>query len=101
MLRSPLSQTVAVLDIWQHCHWHVQLLCFASSSQKLTFVATAHTLTTCLFHCTLVTLCCYVDSLLNVIKFRFTLNFLLLATLVVMDKFLSGYKREDRDNKDK
>jgi hypothetical protein len=31
----------------------------------------------------------------NVIKFRCTLNFLLLATLAVMDTFLDGYKRKE------
>lgn len=33
-----------------------------------------------------------------VIKIRCTLSFLLLATLAVMDKLLSGYNRKDRDN---
>jgi hypothetical protein len=31
----------------------------------------------------------------NVIKFRCTLNFLLLATLAVMDTFWDGYKRKE------
>jgi len=35
---------------------------------------------------------------INVIKFGFTMNFLLLATLVVMDKCLSSYSRKDKDN---
>jgi len=33
-----------------------------------------------------------------VMKFRCTLNSLLLTILAVMDKFLSGYKRKDRNN---
>jgi hypothetical protein len=33
----------------------------------------------------------------NMIKFRRTLNFLLPATLAVAIKFLSGYRQEDRD----
>jgi hypothetical protein len=34
----------------------------------------------------------------NVIKFMSTFNFLPPATFAVMDTFLSGYKRIDRDN---
>jgi len=34
----------------------------------------------------------------NVVKFKCTLKFLLLATLAVTEKFLSDYKRKDRDN---
>jgi hypothetical protein len=34
----------------------------------------------------------------NAIKIRCTLSFLLLATPAVMDKFLSGYNRKERDN---
>jgi hypothetical protein len=40
----------------------------------------------------------YLLNVTNVIKFRCTLNFLLVATLAVMDKFLSDYKGKDRDN---
>jgi len=39
-------------------------------------------------------------NVVNVKQFRCTLNFIQLATLAVMDTFLSGYKRKDRDNKD-
>jgi hypothetical protein len=35
--------------------------------------------------------------MVNVIKFRLTWNFLLLATLAMRDKFLSSYERKDRD----
>jgi hypothetical protein len=52
-------------------------------------------------YCSTVAIHCCVGNALNVIsviKFRCTFNFLLLATLAVMDKFLSGYKRKDRDN---
>jgi hypothetical protein len=31
-------------------------------------------------------------------KFRCTLNFLILTTLAVMNKFFSGYKRKERDS---
>jgi hypothetical protein len=34
----------------------------------------------------------------NVKKFKLTLNFLLLATLAMMDTFLSGYKKKARNN---
>jgi hypothetical protein len=34
----------------------------------------------------------------NVIKFRRILNFLLLTTLAVINTFLSAYKRKNRDN---
>jgi hypothetical protein len=33
----------------------------------------------------------------NAIKLRCTLNFLLLVTLTMIDKFLSGYRRKGRD----
>jgi hypothetical protein len=36
--------------------------------------------------------------MVNVIKFRCILNFLLLATLAVMDARVSGYKKKYRDN---
>jgi hypothetical protein len=35
---------------------------------------------------------------LDVIKFRCAFNFLLLATLLVLEIFLSGYRRKDKDN---
>jgi len=75
--------------------------------QKLTFLATAHVFATfpfmTPFHC-IVAVHYYVDlvlnfifdNLLNVIKFRCTLNLLLLAILAVMDTFLSDYKRKDK-----
>jgi hypothetical protein len=34
----------------------------------------------------------------NVIKVSFTLNFLLLGTVAVMEEFWNGYERKDRDN---
>jgi hypothetical protein len=37
-------------------------------------------------------------NVVNVIKFRGALNVLLLATLAMIGTFLSGYKKEDRDN---
>jgi len=36
-------QQLFVLEIWQHCHRHFELLCLPTASQQLTFLATVHT----------------------------------------------------------
>jgi hypothetical protein len=62
------KQQLFVLDIWQHCHRHFELLCLAAASKQLALLATAHTFATRLFAAPcdiIVTIGCCVGSVLH------------------------------------
>jgi hypothetical protein len=108
------KQLLFAFDVWQHWFRHFELLCLRAASQQLTFLAKVHIFNPTHFsvpYHSIVRMHGLVESVLDycvqnllyavnvrLVRCTCALNFLLLATLAVMGKVFSGYRRKDRGN---